>query len=101
MEKKINWKAWASVVLSTFVGAALAFYSMPHEGKGTKELLIGAALAGASAVLHLLQKPQVSVAAPVEEVKTSKTAGDIVAEKAQEDAPPVVASSPVDTQGGP
>lgn len=100
MEKKINWKAWASVVLSTFVGAALAFYSMPHEGKGTKELLIGAALAGASAVLHLLQKPQVSVAAPVEEEKP-KTAGDIVAEKAQEDAPPVVASVPVDTQDGP
>lgn len=99
MEKKINWKAWASVVLSTFVGAALAFYSMPHEGKGTKELLIGAALAGASAVLHLLQKPQVSVAAPAEE--KTKTAGDIIAEKAQEDAPPVVASDPVDTQGGP
>lgn len=79
MEKKINWKAWASVGLSTFVGAALAFYSMPHEGKGTKELLIGAALAGASAVLHLLQKPYAAVAAPA----------------------PAEEAKPVDTQGGP
>ena len=63
--KKTNWKAWASVALSTFVGAALAFFSMPHEGKGTKELLLGAALAGLSAVAHLLQKPQITVTAPV------------------------------------
>lgn len=72
MEKKTNWKAWASVILSTFVGAALAFYAMPHEGKGTKELLIGAALAGASAVLHLLQKPQIAVEPKADEPKTDE-----------------------------
>lgn len=77
-EKKANWKAWASVVLSTFVGAALAFFSMPHESKGTKEMLIGAALAGLSAVIHLLQKPRIHVES---HSKVSKTAGEIVAEK--------------------
>jgi len=99
MEKKTNWKAWGSVIAATFVGAAAAFYAMPHEGKGTKELVIGAMLAGLSAVIHLLQNPRVAAPAPVEE-KPSKTAGDIVAEKAKDDAPSDDAA-PVDTQGGP
>lgn len=107
MEKKTNWKAWASVAASTFIGAAAAFYAMPHEGKASREMLVGALLAGLSAVIHLLQKPQVVVAAAAVEEKPAekKTAGDIVAEKAKDDAAPVepvvVDSSPVDTQGGP
>jgi len=81
---KTNWKAWASVVVSTFAGAALAFFALPHDGKGAKELLIGAALAGLSAVAHLLQQPKLpsAPAAAEEEKPKSKTAGEIVEEKA-------------------
>lgn len=92
--KKVNWKAWASVVLSTFAGAGLAYFALPHDGKGAKELLIGAMLAGLSAVGHLLQNPHATV----------RTVGEIVEEKAKADEPsePVVKDAePVDTQDGP
>ncbi len=60
-------KKWLSVAGSTFVGAVLAFMvaalqagNWPTTTAALQSLALGAALAGASAVLHLLQTPPAS-----------------------------------------
>lgn len=63
-QEKTNWKAWASVVVSAFLGGVMAHVSVPHEGLGAKQIAIGAFLAGATAVAHLFQQPRIA-AAPV------------------------------------
>ena len=57
---KTNWKSWASVAVTAFVGGAIAHVAVPHAGLGLRQVAIGALLAGASAVLHLFQQPQVA-----------------------------------------
>jgi hypothetical protein len=60
---KTNWKSWASVAITAFVGGAIAHVAVPHDGVGARQILIGALLAGASAVLHLFQQPKVTAKA--------------------------------------
>jgi hypothetical protein len=52
---QVNWKSWLSVAATTFAGAAIG-YLTAHSGDGLKQLA-SAALAGVSAVVHLLQEP--------------------------------------------
>lgn len=67
--EKTNWKAWVSVVLSAFLGGIAAHVSVPHEGLGAKQVVLGALLAGAAAVAHLFQQPKISAEPKVEEPK--------------------------------
>ena len=69
--EKINWKAWISVVASTFIGGVMAHISVPHEGVGAKQIVVGAILAGGTALLHLFQQPKLAVQ-QVEEPKVEE-----------------------------
>ena len=62
--EKINWKAWISVVVSAFIGGVMAHISVPHEGIGAKQIVVGALLAGATAVTHLFQQPKLMAKEP-------------------------------------
>jgi hypothetical protein len=62
--EKINWKAWISVVVSAFIGGVMAHISVPHEGLGAKQIVLGALLAGATAVTHLFQHPKLMAEEP-------------------------------------
>ena len=61
MEQQINWQAWASVALTTFVGGAMSYLAVPHQDLHPKQIVLCAALAGASAVAHLFQQPKLPV----------------------------------------
>ena len=61
---KTNWKAWCSVVVSAFIGGVMAHISVPHEGLGAKQIVLGALLAGATAVTHLFQQPKLMAEEP-------------------------------------
>ena len=70
--EQTNWKAWVSVVVSAFLGGVMAHISVPHDGLGSKQIIIGAILAGATAVAHLFQQPKIVVAAPPAPVEEAK-----------------------------
>jgi hypothetical protein len=71
--EKTNWKAWVSVVVSAFLGGVMAHISVPHEGLGAKQIVLGALLAGATAVTHLFQQPKLMAQEPkVEEPKVEE-----------------------------
>lgn len=62
----MNWRHWLSIGLASFAGGAVAWISahlaagLPTSSEGVEAFALGACVAGASAVAHLLQPVPVS-----------------------------------------